>query len=107
MRKTMGLKNQKSEIKEITDKLFQELTRIDVLQKYELDVDDIKAIERNSTFKKNLSVMVNKRKFTAAQTVELYWDRFRSLDESISKEQWLRKYIIIVSIYPFPIPGQN
>ncbi|HKK83879.1 MAG TPA: cytidyltransferase, partial [Atribacterota bacterium] len=98
----MGLKNQKSEIKEITDKLFQELTRIDVLQKYELDVDDIKAIERNSTFKKNLSVMVNKRKFTAAQTVELYWDRFRSLDESISKEQWLKKIYNYCQYLSFP-----
>ncbi len=98
----MVLQNQKSEIREINDKLFQELTRIDVLQRYELDVDDIKAIERNSTFKKSLSVMVNKRKFTAAQTVELYLDRFQSNDESISKEQWLKQIYSFCQYLSFP-----
>src|SRR6056297_1484401 len=102
MRKAMVVHNQKSEIKEITDKLLHELTRIDVLQRYGLNADDIKAIERNSTFKKNLSVMVNKRKFTAAQTLELYLDNFKYNDGSISKEQWLKQIYHFCQYLSFP-----
>jgi len=98
----MVLKKEKDETKSVINELFKRLTRIDVSEKYKIEFSDIKEIEEDPEFIKNMSRMVNQKKFGAAPTFELFWEKFRAIDESISKEQWLKQIYHFCQFLSFP-----
>ncbi len=98
----MILPKQKDQIKMIINELLKNLSRIDILQRYNIDLSDIKVLEEDSDFIKNLSLMIKQQNFSAAQTLELFWKQFRTIDESISKEQWLKHIYHFCQFLSFP-----
>jgi len=74
----MVLKKEKDETKSVINELFKRLTRIDVLERYKIEFSDIREIEEDPKFIKKMSRMVNQKKFGAAPTFELFWEKFRA-----------------------------
>jgi nicotinic acid mononucleotide adenylyltransferase/hypoxanthine-guanine phosphoribosyltransferase len=98
----MVIQNQINQTDKIVDSLFKELSRIDILQKYKIDISDINDLKEDSSFIRELSMMIKNNRFTAAQTLELYWNKFQSVDESISKKEWLKEIYHFCQFLSFP-----
>lgn len=98
----MAAQKKFNEIQNNIDKIFQELTRIEILQKYDLEIAEINAIIQAPEFKNKLFLMLNNRNFSASETIELFLDSFKSIDSSISKEQWIKLIYHFCQSLSFP-----
>jgi nicotinic acid mononucleotide adenylyltransferase len=96
------LQNQTDKTNPAIDIFFQELGKINLLQKYELEAAEINKLKNNSTFIQKLSTILDNKQFTAARTLELYWHIFQNIDESISQREWLEKIYHFCRFLSFP-----
>ncbi len=100
MSKSQSSRN--SEISEIVNHLFNSISRIDVLQHYGIELNDVNALVEIAGFKQGLSRIISKKSFGANHILDLFWEKFHAFDEKISKEQWLKQIYHFCQYLSFP-----
>lgn len=98
----MATKEQKNKTKLILNKLLKNLSRVDILQKYESGIEDFEEIKKSSEFIKKLSEMINDDNYAAIKTLELFWDNFQRIGVFNNKEQVLKKIYHFCKFLSFP-----
>ena len=93
---------QKNESESVIKEFFAELSQLVYLKKYGINVNDIRDLEENHDFSKNLSRIIEQRNFNATQTLELFWGKFQAVDKTLSKEQWLKQIYHFCQFFSFP-----
>lgn len=98
----MELQKQDDGIKNELARIFKNLSQLDVLQRVALEIQDIIDLEKDSIFVKKISQMIEEKNLSAIQTLGLFWDRFHSIDEKMTKEQWLKQIYHFCQFLSFP-----
>jgi nicotinic acid mononucleotide adenylyltransferase len=98
----MKSKKQMHKIESVIKELFEEISRIDLLKRYSIEVNDIKELEEDNDFIRSLFRNISQQKLDAYQTLELFWRRFQAIDETLSKEEWLKQIYHFCQFLSFP-----
>ncbi|MBN2394923.1 MAG: cytidyltransferase, partial [Candidatus Atribacteria bacterium] len=82
--------------------IFKNLTQLESLKKVGVEFRDIHDLEKDTLLVEKLSQMVERKELSAKQTLELYWDKFHSIDSERSQEQWLKQIYHFCQFLSFP-----
>lgn len=94
--------NKEIEVGKAINGIFIELSRIELLQRYHLDTNEIKTLEEDTKLIKNLHKLIKQGRFNAAQILELFWDRFQTIDHYSSKVECLKQIYHYCQFLSFP-----